>query len=47
MNSQQMCVGETKQFMEEFFFQDNPLVYGDATRQQFVQAMEHIKNHSK
>lgn len=47
MNSRQMSVEETKQFMEEFFFQGDPLVYGEATHQQFLQAMEQIKRHSE
>lgn len=36
MNSRQMSVKETKQFMEEFFFKGNPLIYGEATRKQFL-----------
>ena len=43
MNSRQMSVKETKQFMEEFFFKGNPLVYGAATRQQFLQAISELK----
>lgn len=47
MNSRQLTIGETKQFIEEFFFKGDPLVYGEATHQQFIQAMEHIKKSSK
>ncbi len=46
MNSRELSVEETQQFMEEFFFKNNPLVYGESTRQQFLQALEYIKNHS-
>lgn len=47
MNSRELSVEETNQFMEEVFFKGEPLVYGESTRQQFLQAMEHIKTHSK
>lgn len=43
MNSRQMSVKETEQFMEEFFFKGNPLIYGEATRQQFLQAISELK----
>ncbi|MEG0471635.1 MAG: hypothetical protein RR588_04800 [Solibacillus sp.] len=43
MNSRQMSVKETKQFIEEFFFKGNPLVYGEATLQQFLQAISELK----
>jgi len=33
--------------MEDFFFKGEPLVYGELTRQQFLQAMEQIKSHAK
>ena len=47
MNSRQLSAEETQQFMEDFFFKGEPLVYGDSTRQQFLQAMEQIKSQSK
>lgn len=47
MNSRELSVEETQQFMEEFFFKEDSLVYGESTRQQFLLAMGHIKNHAK
>lgn len=47
MNSRQLSVEETKQFMEEFFFKGDLQSYGESTYQQFLQAMEQLKNHSK
>lgn len=47
MNSRELSVEETQQFMEDFFFKDDPLVYGESTRQQFLQAMDQIKSQSK
>ncbi len=42
MNSRELSVEETNLYMEEFFFKGEPLLYGDATRQQFLQAMAEI-----
>ena len=47
MNSRELSVEETQQFMEDFFFKEDPLVYGESTRQQFLQAMDQIKSHAK
>lgn len=47
LNSRELSVEETQQFMEDFFFKGEPLVYGESTRQQFLQAMEQIKSQSK
>lgn len=47
MNSRELSVEDTQQFMEDFFFKDDPLVYGESTRQQFLQAMNQIKSHAK
>ena len=46
MNSRQMSVEETKQFMEKFFFKGDLQSYGARTYQQFLQAMEQLKNHT-
>lgn len=43
MNSRQMSVEETEQFMKEFFFKGTPLSYGEATRQQFLQTISELK----
>lgn len=43
MNNRHMSVKETTQFMEEIFFKGDPLVYGAATRQQFLQAISELK----
>ncbi|MEK5185083.1 hypothetical protein [Solibacillus sp. FSL W7-1324] len=42
MNSRELSVEETQQFMEDFFFKGEPLVYGESTRQQFLQAMAEL-----
>lgn len=43
MNSRKLSVEETQQFMEDFFFKGEPLVYGESTRQQFLQAMAELQ----
>lgn len=43
MNSRKLSVEETQQFMEDFFFKGEPFVYGESTRQHFLQAMAEIK----
>lgn len=43
MNSRKVSVEETQQFMENFFFKGEPLVYGELTLQQFLQAMAELQ----
>lgn len=43
MNSRKLSVEETQQFMEDFFFKGDPLVYGESTRRQFLHAMAELQ----
>lgn len=43
MNSREFSVEETQQFMEDFFFNCDPLVYGESPRLKFLQAMAKVQ----
>lgn len=43
IKSREFSVEETQQFMEDFFFKGDPLVYGESTRRQFLHAMAELQ----
>lgn len=44
MNSREFSVEETQQFMEDFFFKGEPLVYGESTHRHFFMQWLNFKN---
>ena len=45
INSRELSIEETQQFMEDFSFKGEPLVHGESTRQQFSKAMAELQKY--